>query len=320
MNVPREEGGFALLAALWLLVVLSSVALEFSLQARERRLATANALEERRARAAADAGIEHARARLERLLARVEPLAAAADPQQLLDPWGRPDTLLAAPVALEDAQYRLTLYDAGARLNLNLASEEELRRFFAALRVDAARADEIAQSILDWRDADDSHRLRGAEAEYYLREQAPALPRNAPFVEVAELRYVRGVTEEIYTRAYPHLTLLGIGQVNLATAERPVLLALPGMSEEAVAVLLRSRVRGLRRSSLFELPQQLSGSARRMLEDAIPELFRRTTLETRELVVHSEGTIEGSPIRAQVEVLFIPAGGTAHLVSRWVNR
>ncbi len=51
----RQERGFALLAALWILVALSTLSLEVSLVARQRRLAAANRLEEVQARVAADA-------------------------------------------------------------------------------------------------------------------------------------------------------------------------------------------------------------------------------------------------------------------------
>ena len=64
----RNERGFALVAALWLLVALSSVAIHLSLRARDRRLAAANVAEETQARAAALSGLAHARALLTRRL------------------------------------------------------------------------------------------------------------------------------------------------------------------------------------------------------------------------------------------------------------
>ncbi len=111
----RTDRGFALIAALWLLVALSALTLEVSLVARERRLAAANTLEAAQARAAADAGLEHARGRL-----------AAVLRGGALDPWRQPDSLLSQTVALGDARYRVALRDAGSALNVNRATEAEL--------------------------------------------------------------------------------------------------------------------------------------------------------------------------------------------------
>ncbi len=312
----RNERGFALIAALWLLVVLSAIGLEFSLQARQRRLAAINVVDEARARAAAEAGLEHVRARMEALLQRAERLQGPLAPEQLADPWGRLGSVLPAEVALGDQRYRVALRDVNAALNLNRASEEELRRLFTALRIDFGRADEIAQAVLDWRDEDDLHRPRGAERPYYLRHGSPVLPRNGPFADLSELLHVRGMTPEIYEQVRPYLTLLGTGRVNLNAAEPPVLLALPGMSDEAVAVLLRYRRQGRRLGNLFELGQELSPGAERLLVSQLPRLVSRTTVVTHEVEVRSEGWTEGGQLRSEVEGLLVRGGGSAFLVWR----
>jgi type II secretory pathway component PulK len=157
-----------------------------SLAARDRRVVALNAAERTRAAWAARGGLETARGRLERLLQET----AAANP----DPWWNPQHFLPDTVRQDDAAWYLLARDANARLNLNRAGEEDLRRLFAALRVDATRADSLAQAIADWRDADDLHRARGAEREAYLKSGAPTLPRNGPFRSVAELLDVRGIT------------------------------------------------------------------------------------------------------------------------------
>ncbi|HEX2205094.1 MAG TPA: hypothetical protein VHG91_17415, partial [Longimicrobium sp.] len=51
VRAPRDRRGFALVAALWLLVALSVLGLELALRGRERRLEAANAQEGLRARA-----------------------------------------------------------------------------------------------------------------------------------------------------------------------------------------------------------------------------------------------------------------------------
>ncbi len=303
----RRERGFALIAALWLLVALSAITLEVSLVARERRLAAANTLEAAQARAAADAGLEHARARLAAVLQR-----------GALDPWRWPDSLLAGETALGEgvARYRVALRDVGAALNVNRATEAELRRFFVALRVDAGAADRLAQTIMDWRDPDDLRRARGAERADYLRDGAAVLPRNGPFQSVAELGSVRGMTPEILSLARPYLTPLGTGQVNLNAASRPVLLALPGIGEEAAGVLLRHQEAGRPLHSLAALSLELSSGGRAALEADMTSLLARAAFETREVEAVSDGWVEGSPVRARGRGLLVRANEVAFLVWR----
>jgi general secretion pathway protein K len=312
----RGERGFALVAALWLLVAISAVALELSVRARDRRLAAGNVAEHTRSLAAAQGGVEHARARLERRLGEAAALRSGFAAEAVFDPWYAAAALFPDSVALGETRYRVSIGDVGARLNLNRAGEEELRRLFTALRVDAGRADRVAQAILDWRDPDHLHRARGAEREDYLRRASPVLPRDAPFQELSELLHVKGMTPELYERARPYLTLLGTGQVNLNAADLPVLAALPGMTEEAVGVIVRQRRSRGRITDLTALSQELSPGARALFLADFPALLSRTTLETREVEIHSEGWTAGGRVRARVQALMVRSGSTAFLVWR----
>jgi general secretion pathway protein K len=308
--------GFALLAALWMLVILSIVALELGLRAREHRLLAANVGEGARAQAAARAGVEHARSRLETRLADVHAWSGSGG--RLVDPWEAPQRLFPDTVFAGDARYSVMLRDAAAALHLNLADEAALRRLFAALRMDAGEADRLAQAIADWRDPDDHPRPRGAERADYLRAGAAVLPPNRPFRSLDELRHVRGISPEWHGQLAPYLTVTGMGQVNLNAAPRPVLLALPGMSEEAVAVLERLRAQGRRLGSVLELPDALPDGARARMLDAMPALLSVATTEAREVEIVSHGWTEGSPVRAREEGVLVRSGAGTYLESRRV--
>jgi general secretion pathway protein K len=297
----RREGGFALLTALWLLVTISVASLALESAARTRRLSAANLAEGIRAQAAAQAGIEQVRARLVRRLAEWTLNLEGADP------WTNVDSLLSDTLTIGAAQVGVAVRDVGAQLNLNVATDDELRRLFTALRIDAGQADRLAQCILDWRDADDLHRARGAERDAYLRAGAVDLPRNGPFQSIAELRAVQGMSADLYERVQPYLTLLGSGQVNVNVAERPVLLALPGITEDAVAVLFRYRRQRRVLGSIMDLERDLPSGARAVFASHLPELLGRTTTETRELQVTSDAVLGGSPVRARVTGVFVRA-------------
>lgn len=308
----RNERGFALIAALGLLVIFSVIGLEFSLLMRSRSLAAANASEVGRAHGAALAGVQHALARLDRLLdGRGEPGPPSMD--QMLDPWAIVPDLFQDTVKLSDVSYRIVLADANARLQLNRASSEEIRRLLVALRLDAGVADRIAQSVEDWRDADDFRRARGAERQDYLKWGSAVLPPNAPFASVSDLQHVHGITPEIFRMIRPYFTVAGTGQVNLNSATPPVLLSLPGMSDEAVAIILRHRRSRLPLRNLLELASELPRGPRERLQDALPRLIELTTFSTYEVEVASDGWADGGVVHVHAAALVTRAGGTALL-------
>lgn len=293
----KQQRGFALLAALWLLTALSVASLAMAGAARLRRLAATNHAESIRARAAAAAGIEYARARLADRLAS----------ERRSDPWSGIDSLGTDTIALGDVAVTVAVQDVGARLNLNQAGENELRRLLLALRIDAGEADRLAQTIADWRDPDDLHRARGAERDDYLAAGAVSLPRNGPFQTVSELAGVRGMTRAVLDSLTPYLTLLGDGQINLNAAPAPVLLSLPGINSEAAVALLRLRQQGRVLGAITELERYLPPTARPALTARLADLMTRAVTETREVAIMSEATLPGSPVRARMTGLVVRA-------------
>jgi type II secretory pathway component PulK len=152
--------------------------------------------------------------------------------------------------------YRLT--DEGARLNLNQVSREVLDRLLQELALEKTVRDVILDSIQDWRDANEEHRLNGAESDYYQGLPAPYRSKNANFDTVDELLQVRGVTREIlYGRPdspglIEHLTVWGNGAVNVNTAS-PVVLRAFGFAQAEVDLLTARRPY----ADLVELPPGL---------------------------------------------------------------
>ena len=363
MRARRD--GFVLIAALWLLVALGAVGLDAALRSRTRRLAAANLLDETRARAAAVAGVEYARSRLTAaMLDRADELRSEAvdrargararslaeqqsitnlfrrsDPRE--DPWRAPELLIAPEMAFGDARYTLRIRDTGAALNLNAVDETVLRQFFSqGLRVDYAHADRLAQAILDWRDDDEIPRLGGAEREEYLRAGAPVLPPNREFAELDELRYVMGMTPELFETASQYFTLIGSGAVNVNAAPEPVLNALPGMTPAAATQIIRLRESGQLPRSLQELRQMVplpdvgstvpqitistnpAGGVRSVevvRGGAASPLNRMTTYTTNEVEIQVDGRVEGSPIRVRATVVVARSNAGAVVVWRRID-
>jgi DNA uptake protein ComE-like DNA-binding protein len=90
----------------------------------------------------------------------------------------------------EEGGTRYGLRDESSKLNLNTATKEMLEKL-------PGMTSEMAASIVDWRDSDDSETAGGAEREYYNNLDNPYDPRNAPFQSVAELLQVKGFSPRI---------------------------------------------------------------------------------------------------------------------------
>ncbi|NVJ70807.1 MAG: general secretion pathway protein GspK [Alphaproteobacteria bacterium] len=84
------------------------------------------------------------------------------------------------------------------RINLNDDNMDYLSAAFAANGVDESAALEIAAAIMDWRDEDDEVSLGGAEEDEYKHSGLDYRPRNGWFESVGELQHVIGVSPDVF--------------------------------------------------------------------------------------------------------------------------
>ncbi len=116
------------------------------------------------------------------------------DAYSLLD-----DVAAVAEGGLFDASYAVAVHEGGAllpgpadahaKINLNRMTRDQLMLL-------PFMSEDVADSVLDWIDADDDTRELGAELGYYATLAYPYLPRNAPIRTMAELELVAGVMPE----------------------------------------------------------------------------------------------------------------------------
>lgn len=258
----RNRKGFALLAAIWLVVAIATVALQFALDARERRLLGINTSERGKGRAAAIGALNASQAALEAALRQTPGSAAGNSGLALMrgaDPWLDADSVFSGALLVDSIPVDVRTLDLGTQLNINTMSEQQLRTFFSFALKDFATADKIAQAVLDWRDADSIPRSNGAERDDYMRDGYLALPTNQTFREVSDLLNVMGMTPEIYDRVAPYLTTRGSGVVNVNSADTVVLRAVPGMTDEILANILSQRSMGRRISNLNSVMPRRGG-------------------------------------------------------------
>ena len=251
---PRPGGrerGFALLAVLLVLAFVAVIGAEFAYSMRLEATAARVYKETLIATHLAEAGLEQAIRELVGDFAHVG-LGNEKDSRDGKDDKdAAPDCPLAfytsarlpikrlphRNVPLGPGHFSYCISDESARLNLNTSPPDRVRRLLEALGVERQERDAIVDSLQDWRDPNEDHRLNGAESEdTYLKLPVPYRSKNANFDSLAELLQVKGVTPKLLEGqdGRPGLaalvTVKGPGQININTVSREVVRAL-GLSE-----------------------------------------------------------------------------------------
>jgi hypothetical protein len=231
--------------------------------------------------------------------------------------WLTLDSVVAMTPITAAVSCNVTMRAAGASLDVNEADDEMLRSLLVAAGIEAPRADSMTDALLDWRDADDLPRPLGAERVWYMDAARPP-PRNAPLADQRELRLVRGFeTPSVLD------SLLGVerGRIPLAIAPIPVMAALPGIGEEALARIAERRLHGVWPADLMVLGAALSTAARETMLARFAELSRWTTLDPDAWILTSRAADGSSAVSAVVEVRLVRAGLRAAIVRRrsWIE-
>jgi general secretion pathway protein K len=270
----RGERGAVLIALLWILVALSIIALSFSRESLVEVAAARNARDLTGAYYVARAGIAATAYRLwER---RNRPQVTGLE-QQVLPP--DPLDLGILEGNFGGGSFRVEVQDDSGKLNLNFMPEEQLRGLLEALAIPKPDADVIVDSVMDWRDPDRTHRMNGAEDEFYQALSPPYKARNGRIETVEELLLVRGVTREYYY-GYRERTLDGApgyrfglsryttaytnsNRINVNFADLAVLMALPGMDPRSAELVYQRR-----RAKPFRTVQEITTELAVKLEPA----------------------------------------------------
>ena len=317
-----DERGIALLLVLWIFIFLFVVAFEFSTAAREEATAAHRFSDETQGYYLAVAGFEQGVYDFLQQSSQQEP-AVNAKPADLFDGMWREETL-------GNGFYRFRLVDESGKININRVDEDTLRRILTNLGVEEPRRTILVDSILDWRDPDDLHRVNGAENEYYLALSPAYTAKNGPFDGIEDLLWVRGVTTDLYygdgddTGSGGKSERVGlkdiftvdspIDRVNLRTASAEVIHALLGMPLAKCRDFIEERQK-LSEKSIADMLRLLGIEAGNVMLQKF--IFANPTVIT----IEAEGQPENSRLPRRVKGV-IRAGGVNRRFDllRWVDR
>lgn len=175
------------------------------------------------------------------------------------------------------------LEDPGAKLNVNVADREALLTVV------------VAVSVVD------------------------CFIKKRPFADVAELGEVTGI-DAVTLGALTHvLTTRGSGQINLNAAPPEVLATVPGLTREAIGLILRWRANGQRVTSADALAASISPSARNVLYGDYQDFLRSATFAPSQLIVMVTGGVRGTRLLAHETLTAVPLPERLAVVRREVE-
>ncbi len=177
-----------LVAVMWIIVLLTLIVAVVAQSGMIDTRITHVAAERMRCKWSCRAGLEMAVAVLNDDATEDETTAAG---DSFYDIWSSTVTDFNS-VPLDDAcTFTVEVIDEAGKLNINTATKDQL--FYIP-----DMTDDIADSIIDWRDGDDDISQGGAESGYYLNLPFGYETRNAGFKTIRELLLVKDITRGLF--------------------------------------------------------------------------------------------------------------------------
>lgn len=319
-----NERGVALLVVLWIFIFLFVVAFDFSTSVREEAAAAHRFSDETQGYYVALAGFERGVYEfLQQSTGR--DTSGTQKKADIFDGDWHEEALGGG------GTFRVRWIDEGSKINLNRADEATLRRIFTNLGVEEPTKGILVDSIMDWRDPDDLHRINGAENDYYRALRPAYTAKNGSFDTVEDLLWVRGMTAELFygSRKTPadrgqNVQTVGlreiftvdspIDRVNLRTASAEVIHALTGIPWEKSIRFVDERKKLSEKTLADLLPLLGIGASDAALQQFV---FANPAVVT----VEAEGRPPESRLSRRVKgVVRASGGGREFELMRWIDR
>ena len=209
--------GFALVAVLWMLVLISALAVGVATTSHTETRLAANVVAVAQARHLADGGVHYA---AKRLFETADRLAYCFD--------GRRFTSL----TLDGVPVVVSVQDEAGKIDLNQAPQLLLRGLFIAAGSDPRSASALADAVLDWRDRDHTARPQGAEDNDYRAAGFDHGAKDAAFESIFELLSLKGMTPALFDTIRGDVTVHSrVPTLDPKSASPLALAAIPGFDD-----------------------------------------------------------------------------------------
>ena len=234
----HRSKGLALISVLWLVGLLGVLALSILSLVKTDKVIAHNVREEAQAEGLADAGVYLTIHQLcdVHLLKEVP-----------ID--GQPRT-----VSIAGQDVEITVQDELGKIDLNFAPSDILKSLFISAGLDEVKSQTIVQNI-------EARRAASlASANEAFPSDSPKSNRSLPFRTIDELKSIPGITDAIFQRIQPALTVYSLQPtVQTATAPKEVLLALPHMEQKTIDSIMLKRQEHAITASDIGMTETVSG-------------------------------------------------------------
>jgi general secretion pathway protein K len=340
------QEGFALIIILWIAVFISVMALDFASNMRLEARISRNYLDGGRAYFLALSGFDLAVAEFQRRddyvkESKTESLSDLQKEKKELWAFDGTDNV----VEVDGDRITLQLFAEDGKIDLNKTHATVVRNFLELAGLESEDRNVLADSIEDWRDEDNLHRMNGAEDDYYEKLEPPYEARNGDFESVEELLLVRGMTEELMYRDLARegdmpklesdsesksrkksssvrfadcLTVYNTtGKINLNSAPKEVLLSIPFMTPGLVSRILELRdTRGAEFLDADDYRRALGDDVFNAVQEyaSLGEMGKRFTIRSR-------GMTDNGATQEILAVVEFNSGSKdePYVVLRWVD-
>ena len=208
--------------------------------------------------------------------------------------------------------FEVRILSEGGRFNINaiLLQDDKalIREIFSTWGIELEVAQEIADALGDWVDADDDVALNGAEKGDYEKAGRVNQPFNRPFYDISEVRLVRGMdlVEAVRPDWREWFTIWSGGALDLNEASAEMIAAAAEIPVEQ-ADIVPETVRGTdgERDTEDDAPFQNAAAALDLLGidvEGRPDIARRFTANDATTRIESIGYAEGAKRKINVIV------------------
>ena len=231
---------------LWVLVLLSIIALNYFSSNRWNSAGTRNLKEETLAYYMAMSGYQEA---VNYVLSDKNPSLDFTDSEGNFwtDTESEPVT---GKRTTEDGEIEIKITDENAKININYADNASLRKLFLYAGMSEDTITGLIDSIMDWKDSGDmdATQASGAESDYYEGLSDPYMAKNMLFDVPEELLLIKGMQPEYFkngdrqTSLLNLITTFGANTVNINTVSKEVMQMLE-FNESEIEAIMKQRTK-----------------------------------------------------------------------------
>lgn len=143
--------------------------------------------------------------------------------------------------ALGGDSVQIEIRDEDGKIDINVAPSVVLEGLFNAIGAGEDQAAMLASRVVDFRDGDSDPEQNGAEDPAYEAAGRPNGAADRPFRRIEELADVLGLSNILYQRMRPHVTIYSDAEgIDPLRASPAVLRAIPGITPEIEAAISTS--------------------------------------------------------------------------------